>query len=440
MFENLLTEQNPHWNGTLYEAGIERECFQKFLQFLETKMIISVMGVRRAGKSTLLKQAINHLIQIERVKPTNILFLNLEHPYLSQYNDVIHLQKIYESYLQLTIPEGKIYCFLDEVQYFSNWQIFVKAHFENKNIKFVITGSNSALLSSELMTLLSGRTLPIDVFPLSFTELATYHAINTKTTLQLSQNRHKLQRLTEEYLHFGGFPEVAATENHTVAYEILNAYAKTILYQDVAKRLQVRHSAELEKLFVYLSSNIAKPFSYNNLSTLFSLSDKSIKEYIKAFEDSYLLFTVDLYAYSLKKQLRNPKKIYSIDMGQINAVSFKFTENLGRLLENSVYLQLKRLGYEVYYYKTEQDLEVDFIAKRGMNHSLIQVAWNLEEAQTRKREITALAQSLEEMKVDKGFLITFDDNEEVIEGKQLIHVLPAYKFFSLTESLLQSNP
>lgn len=116
-------------------------------------------------------------------------------------------------------------------------------------------------------------------------------------------------------------------------------------------------------------------------------------------------------------------------MGQINAVSFKFSENLGRLLENSVYLQLKRQGNEVYYYKTKQDLEVDFIAKKGMDHLLIQVTWSLEDPTTRKRELTALYQSLEEMNVDEGFVITFKDEEEVIEGPKKIHILPAYKFF-----------
>lgn len=428
MFDNLLTEQNPHWSGEFYDDGIQRECFGKLLQYLDTKMIISIMGVRRAGKSTLLKQLINHLIHKEKVPASNILFLNLEHPYLSQYNDVKYLQRIFDEYVSLVNPEGKIYCLLDEVQYFSQWQVFLKAHFETKKIKFVITGSNSALLSSELMTLLSGRTLPLEVFPLSFKEIANFQKIDISTPVAVSKNRNKLKNLMKDFLHYGGFPEVVSHENKSIAFDILSAYAKSILYQDVAARLHLRQSMELEKLFVYLISNVAKPFSYHKLAELFALSDKSVKDYIKAFEDSYLLFELDLFSYSYKKQIRNPKKIFSIDMGQINAVSFKFSENSGKLLENCIYLELKRLGFELFYYKTKQDLEVDFIAKKGMQHALIQVAWSIDDKETKDREIKALKQACEEMHLDKAFLITLDEGEEMIDETGTIFVLPAYKF------------
>lgn len=430
MFEDVLVEQNPHWSGQLFANGIKRSCFDRLLQFMDTHMIVSIMGVRRAGKSTLIKQLIDHLITKEKVAAKNILFLNLEHPYFSQYaSDVKYLEKIFDSYLKIASPQGKIYCMLDEVQFFQNWQVFVKAHFESKKIKFVITGSNSALLSSDLMTLLSGRTLPLQVFPLSFKEIARFHHINSDDPIHLSKNRHLLKKLQDDYLRLGGFPEVVASENKAVVCDILNAYAKSILYQDVVPRLHIRQSTELEKLFVYLISNIGKLFSYHKLSELFDLSDKSIKEYIKAFSDSYLLFELDVFSYSLKKQIRNPKKVYSIDTGQVNATSFAFSENAGRLLENLVFLELKRMELELYYYKTESGLEVDFVAKEKSRHCLIQVAWDIHDSQTKERELKALLSAMKELHLTRGIIITREDEETFeIDGCH-IHILAAYQFF-----------
>ena len=344
MFEDVIIEQNFHWTLQTIELGVRRTYFDKITQYLKTGMIISITGVRRAGKSTLLKQVIDYLIKEQQVSPKNILFLNLEHPYFASYSkDISYLQKIYEDYLKLANPQGKIYCLLDEIQFFSEWPIFVKSLYEQKKVQFIVTGSNSAFLSSELMTLLSGRTLPIEVFPLSFAEIAQAYTIETSDPITVSQQRARLRNLVTQVLQYGAFPEVALNLVPSVTYDILSAYAKTILYQDVTPRLQLRKPTELERLFVYLISNVGKPFSYTNLEELFDITDKVIKEYIAAFADSYLLFELEAFDFSLKKQIRSQKKIYSIDTGQINALAFHFTQNIGRLLENLVFLELRRM-------------------------------------------------------------------------------------------------
>lgn len=167
MFEDLLIEQNPHWAGKHYEHGAVRNCFTRLVAYLPTGMIISLLGVHRSGKSTLLKQMINHLITAQAVPPKNILFLNVEHPYFVQYaKDVGYLQKAYDEYLKIANPTGKIYLLLDEIQFFDDWQVFVKALYEQKEVQFIITGSNAALLSADYMTLLSGRMLIVDIPPL----------------------------------------------------------------------------------------------------------------------------------------------------------------------------------------------------------------------------------------------------------------------------------
>jgi uncharacterized protein len=172
MFEKIIIEQNPHWNGELYPSGFRREQFSKVLDFLPLPHIVAISGARRVGKSTLLKQLINYLIEEQKIESQNIFFMNLENPFLVQYADNVQfLQMIFEDYAKMKNPQGLVYCFLDEIQFFRDWQVFIKALYEQKKVKFFITGSNPSLLSGELMTLLSGRTLSVEILPFSFKEL-----------------------------------------------------------------------------------------------------------------------------------------------------------------------------------------------------------------------------------------------------------------------------
>lgn len=430
MFENVLVEQNPHWEGSFYAPGVHRTCFETLQKYLDAPHVISVTGVRRAGKSTLLKQLINFLIQKDQVDPKNIVFVNLEHPYFFQYShDVQYLEKLWEDYLKLTKPQGRIFCFLDEVQFFAQWPIFVKAHYEQGNVKFAITGSNSFLMSHELLTMLSGRTLPVEVYPLSLEELI--HAktkIKKLEPINVTRHRHEIRSLLDDYLCYGGFPNVALNVNKEIAYDILNAYSKTILYQDVASRLSLKKPLGLEKLFYYLTSHVGTLFSYSSLEKIFNLSDKTIKEYIQALIDANLLFELDRFSFSLKQQVRSEKKIYSIDPGLVNAIAFKFSENKGRLFENTLYLTLKRSGAEIYYYKTKQNYEVDFVVKRGNTLSLIQVCLELNQEETAMREIRGLVHAAQELGLNHGEIITADEERELIDDGITIKATPLYKF------------
>jgi predicted AAA+ superfamily ATPase len=428
MFENVLAEQNPHWDGLKYGQVIERESLNKLISYLKVPQVIAVTGVRRAGKSTLLKQAIDHLVE-EGTPPSNILFTNLEHPYFSQYShDVQYLEKLFEDYLKIANPKGKIYCFLDEIQFFSKWPIFIKAHYEQKGVKFIITGSNSFLMSHELLTLLSGRTLPIEVYPLSFGELIRARVkIKELTPLALAQHRHEIRRWLDKFLRFGGFPEVVMLEDDTLVDDILNAYSKTILYQDVASRLNIKKPVDLERLFYYLSSNIGSSFTYKGLAELFDLTDKTIKEYIEALKAANLLFEVDKFSWSLKHQIRAPKKIYSIDPGMVNAIAFKFSENRGKLFENILYIELKRRKKEIFYYKTASGYEVDFLTKEQKKLELIQVCVDLHE-KAELREVRALIQAAKELELSHGTLITADVEKTWTLDGIALSAIPLYRW------------
>lgn len=437
MFEKIIVEQNPHWDQELYPQGFTRERFTKLLDFLPLPHVVAVSGARRVGKSTMLKQLINYLIVEQKVARQNIFFMNLENPFLAQYaNDVQFLQTIFEDYVKMKNPQGLVYCFLDEIQFFSDWPVFIKALYEQKKVKFFITGSNSSLLSAELMTMLSGRTLSLEMLPFSFKELAQERSLiqDNITYVDDVHNKDQLKALMEEYLHYGGFPDIVLASSKTTAFDILGSYTKTVLYQDVAPRLQLKKPLGLERLFVYLISTIGTPFSYHSLSKIFDLSDKTIKEYVEAFTESFLLFPIDQFSFSVKKQIRSAKKCYAIDPGHINATAFKFSENRGRLLENIVYLELRRRGYEVYTHKTEDALEVDFVAKRGSQLSLIQVTQTLSAITTRERELQSLIAALKELNMSDAIIVTQDEEEEIVVDNFLIKVVPIYNF--LIEEML----
>jgi len=401
--------------------------------------------VRRSGKSTFIRHLIDHLIRVEKVPPNQILFCNLEHPFLTSYrNDSMSLQLLYDDYLKMNQPKGDVFVFLDEVQFFREWPVFVKAHHETKKVRFVVTGSNAAMLSSDMITLLSFRSLPLEIFPLSLRELARAQKINTQNTISLAKSAPQIQHLLDEMLQYGGYPTVALQKLGKTSFDILGAHARTVLLQDVAPRLGARKPADLEKLYVYLVSNISKLFSYANLSKLFGISDKSTKEYIEAFCNAYLLFEVDRFDYSLKKQIKSQKKIYAIDTGQVNAMGFKFSSNRGRLLENLLFIELKRLGLEVYYYKTDQGEEVDFVVKKGSDICLMQISWSVNDPQTRERELKALKAAMKELNCQRGILIL----KEPLLGAEIqdeeIEVILAHQFLTLDptnqeELLFQSS-
>ena len=283
-------------------------------------------------------------------------------------------------------------------------------------------------MSKDLLTLLSGRTIPIEVYPLSFGEMIYAKSkVKISSPLILLHQRHEIRRLLDRFLQFGGFPEIVLLEHENLAEDLLNSYAKTILYQDVASRLKLKKPLDLEKLFYYLSSNIGTPFSYSNLAALFDITDKTIKEYIKALTDANLLFEVNKFSYSLKKQIRAEKKIYGNDTVMIHAIAFKFSENLGRLFENVLFLEFKRHKKEIYYYKTASDYEVDFLIKNKREIGIFQVCIDLHE-KAEIREIRSLVQAAKELKIVCGTLITVDIEKEWSQEGILIQAIPLYKF------------
>lgn len=407
--KNILIEQNPHWNN-IKQKYVEREQLNKLIEYLPLRQIITISGIRRCGKSTLAREAISYLIA-KGVNPFNILFVNLEQPYFLEYkHDANYLNTVYDEYLKLANPQGKTYVIFDEIQFFENWQVFIKSKYESSDIKFIITGSNSSLLSNDLNTLLSGRTLGIHLDTFSFKEFLDYKQIGYSSKIERLTNRIEIARAKEEYLKWGGFYEVFDEPKEHIKKELLIAYAKNILYQDIVPRYGIRNSSELERLFFYLLSTATGTLNYSKLAEIFDISDKSIKEYITYFEDVFLLKRIDKYHTKPKEKIRSIKKIYVQDNGFLQ-IAPKHSKNLGTALENQVYNILYVQDSEVTYMK--EKYEVDFYSQKV----LYQVAYEIENEKTKKRELGAFKYFKSEG--EKCCLITLDVNE-VVDDVEII--------------------
>jgi len=402
--KNILIEQNPHWNSRI-NSSITREKLTQLIEYLPLRQVITISGIRRCGKSTLAKQAINYLIK-SGVNPYNILFVNLEQPYFLEYkHDANYLNTVYDEYLKLANPQGKTYVVFDEVQFFENWQVFIKSKYEYSDIKFIITGSNSSLLSNDLNTLLSGRTLGIYLETFSFKEFLDYKQIAYTNEIERITNRIAIARAKEEYLTWGGFYEVFDEEQEHIKKEILIAYAKNIIYQDIIPRYGIRNSSELERLFFYLLSTATGIVNYSKLADIFDISDKSIKEYIGYFEEVFLLRRIDRHHTKPKEKIRSSKKIYLNDNGFLQ-IAPKHSKNLGTALENKVFNVLYANDNSVAYMR--EKYEVDFYSQK----TLYQVAYDIDDEKTRKRELGAFKYfKSEDTQACK--LITFETNEVV---------------------------
>jgi len=400
--KEILIEQNPHWTGSK-QAFVPRDKLDQLISYLPLRQIITITGIRRCGKSTLAKLAVNHLIDTG-VNPKNILYVNLEQPsFLEVRHDPNYLQTIYDTYLQLADPQGKTYVIFDEIQFFENWQVFIKSQYERSDIKFIVTGSNSSMLSNELTTILSGRSLNIHLDTFSFTEYLTFKSIAYGSEIDRVSNRIAIYRARDEYLQWGGFYEVFTVNDPIIKKDILISYAKNILYQDIIPRYGLRNAEAIERLFFYLLSNVTGVLNYTTLASTFGLSKQTVEEYIRYFEDVFLLKRIDKFHNKPKERIKSSKKVYALDNGFLQ-IAVKHSENLGKSLENAVFITLNQQCEHLSYLK--DTYEVDFYT----GDALYQVAYDISDAKTRKRELRSFGY-FPQSKSKPCWLISYETSE-----------------------------
>ena len=337
--------------------------------------------------------------------------------------------EIYESYLSLLNPTLGNFVFIDEAQRKPGWEHWIRKMYDLKHAaNFFVLGSSADLLKKEYSTLLTGRNISMDVFPMSFREFLDFSGVRVKSTeIVGTETRSKVIFSLKKYLEWGGFPEVFFV-GEKYKRRRLSQYFEDIIYKDIVDRYGT-NPGKTRELGVYLLTNIANPVSKRKVRNALGFGLDTISDYIAYMAEAYLLYAVPIYSPSLKVQSANPKKTYCIDTGLRNAVSFKFSEDIGCLAENAVFVELKRRAKEVFYWKSAAG-EVDFIVRAGLQiEEAIQVCWNLDSEHTRKRETRALYSAMEAFNLDSGIVITEDmEDAEEVNGKQIFFV-PIWKWF-----------
>ena len=397
--EKVILSQNKHWNKP-YDGLYDRDIFPDLVKKLDVKHIQVLQGIRRSGKSTLFKLLINHL-SLE-IDPQEILYVNLDDPFFIPYSD--DATKLHDVILTAQkLTQKKItYLFLDEVQAINGWERYVKSVYDNEALKKIfISGSNSSLLNGDLATLLTGRYLSTKVYPLSLKEILKINGI--KTYMQLVEQAPKVLNIVDNMIRYGSFVEIYDNKEE-FKREILSSYYDTILLKDCVANNGIRDVKSFKELSYYLLSNVTSLYSYNSLAKAIGINDKSAKEYVSYLEDSYMIDELKHYSYSLKEQNNSKKKIYANDNGFLS-LSYSFSENSGKLLENLVYTELIKSGYEVYFYN--KNFECDFIAIKEGKSIAVQVCYELHD-QNRKREVGGLVKL--PFEVDGKYIITYNQS------------------------------
>lgn len=354
-------------------------------------------GIRRCGKSTLMK------LLMQRIKKP-IAYFNFEDARINGF-EVNDFQKLDE-----IIGKGKAAYFFDEIQNIASWEIFVRQLHE-RGEKVYITGSNASLLSKELGTRLTGRHLRHELFPFSFQEFLVFKKL--KYTVAAF----------EKYMELGGFPEYLRDPNP----EVLQTLLRDIVLRDIAIRYGIKNSKTLMDLTLYLISNIGKEVSYNNLKKTFNIgSANSVSDYLTWLEDTYVLFYLPRFSWSAKSVAINPRKVYAIDNGLVNANSLSFSKDKGRLLENLVYQFLRQKQYQLFYFR--ENKECDFVVfEKNKCKQVIQVCSQID-SDNKARELDGLIEAMEFFKLKEGFIITLNQKDKLGFNGKTVYLIPAFEF------------
>jgi predicted AAA+ superfamily ATPase len=416
------------------ESGIERnEYVDKALRFLQPNMIVSLIGVRRSGKSILMRQIAKKLMENGIANKNEILIVNFEDKRIVE-RDLKLIDDFFNAYMEEMIPLRKPIVFLDEITKIPQWEKWVRTMHELNKAKILISGSTARLTKGELATLLTGRHIDIIVFPLSFNEFLQFKNIQIKDKLEALAKESEIKALLREYIRFGGFPEVVLTKDEEVKRTILLTYFDDIIEKDVVERYKIRKTEKLKMLAKFFLSNISSPTTFSSLEQFLNMNSVTIEKFSYLLEEAFLIFFAKIFHPSVKKQEKVARKVYCIDVGLSNAIGFKIEESIGKLMENVVAIELKRRNplLEIYYWKEygkAEGKEVDFVVRENFNvKQLIQVTYASNRNEVEKREIEALIKASDLLKCNDLLIITWD-YEDIIEiSNKKIKFVPLWRW------------
>lgn len=418
--KQTLIDQRKELEDILKDKKIiKREILRDYKKLLKSSLIKIITGPRRSGKSVL---------SFQLLKDKNFGYVNFDDERLSGLETKelnLLLRTIYEIYQK---PK---FIFFDEIQNISNWELFVN-RLKRQGFNLVITGSNSRLLSTELASHLTGRHFSLELYPFSFREYLDFNDFDYHREYFTTKETALIRRFLEQYLFSGGFPEVVQGEDYK---RYLVSLYSTILTKDILLRHKIKYINTLKGFTGYLISNFARKITFNKLKNIFSLkSVHTAKNYFGFIEEAYIIFPIEKFSYKAKERLAAPRKIYSIDTGLINVLTSKFSQEIGYIYENVVAIELLRKKVlrpekEIYYWEDGYRYEVDFVVKDGLRaKELIQVSYDIENYDTKKREVNSLIKASKKLKCNNLLIITSDyEAEEKFKGKK-IKFVPLWKW------------
>lgn len=418
--KDILLQQKREKELILSKSYILREQLDFAFKFVESDIIKVITGPRRSGKSVL---------AFLLLKDRDFAYLNFDEEALCKIKDHNEISKgIFEVY-----PETRFILF-DEIQNLQNWELFV-SKLQRNGYNLILTGSNSKLLSKELSTALTGRHIPIEIFPFSFNEFLDAKGFKPhKNDIALPETKGKILNYMGQYLVSGSFPEVVVKNLEAKTY--LDTLFDSVLLKDVVKRYNIRFPQKLYELSLYLVSNFSNQSSFTKLRNVLNFnSTNTVQNYIHYLEESYFVYLLNRFSFKVKEQIKTAKKTYLVDNGLILAKAFQFSPNIGRLMENLVFSELLKWGHtpnkSLFYYQTRNKKEVDFVLREGLNiKTLLQVFYQTTDAQTADREINALIEASGELNCGDLVIITWDkEGVETVRGNQ-IQFMPLWKWLT----------
>ena len=406
----IIKDQLKEFEGL--KDTVPRTVFSKMISYQGSSAVV-IKGVRRCGKSTLLKQLITSR------HPKDFWYFNFDDERLTWFASE-DFQSLIETMLEL-FGKKKYLC-LDEIQNIHGWELFINRMLR-QGYQVFITGSNAHLLSRELGTHLTGRHIDIELHPFSFLEYLNAHNIKISAKgIYSTEEKALLSKHFKKYLVQGGMPEAIVFSNEAILTQVVN----DILQRDIVNRYNIRKPLELKTVLKFLITNTANPITYRSIRNNFKIqSANTIQKYIEYAEETYLIFTVRRYEKKIKKFDKNPKKIYCVDNGIITKTSPIMHELQGALLENLVALHLKRLGKEFYYYKGRNDAECDFIVPS--EKQVLQVCYQLRD-DNKEREIKGLLEALDLLSAKKGYMLTLDQEDQIVRKNKNIIIQPVWQW------------
>lgn len=442
VLHTLLTTWNPHFTNPSHGKWLGMVARERYLAHIQRLMnlrhVIILTGVRRAGKSTIMHQLMAHLIQEKGVPPQNVVYLFLEDILVQQYlsQGWKLLDHIYNYYLETHNPQGKVYLFLDEIQGIKDFNRWISGKYEKQDlIKFILSGSRRSLVESESASVLTGRNVQIDIYPMDFNEYLSVQKVVTKKEVSIPSLREanfsqqsSIMHHLGNYLREGGYPEIVLTKDKEIKRVLASNYYRDTVTRDVILPNGVRNQQEVEVLGLQILADFTKTHTYSSLSRPQKLSIESTKAYINYFQRAYLFFESKHFSYKTKEtqDVQRARKIYVVDNGLRNFNIPLLRPDLGQCAENVVYMELRRRAQAVYYWKGKK--EIDFVTM-SPHVALYNVSYT---DIPHERELLSMTEGLEEFGLDRGTILTKNYSDIVRVKGKTVEFIPLWAWLMLS--------